>query len=128
MNLAAKKIKKEKFTSDDMSLFNNYVIKGTNLYRISYLVCLHYIIVNYYSTYIIVVMVLTITIFILLVYFLLHKKPQICNDQPLTLESNGGEIMALVSSFVAAAPMLKEACDNGYSHYISGEGAQKHLH
>lgn len=133
MNFATKKVKKEKITWDDMSLFNKYVIKSTNLYRTSYLLCLHYILVNYYYTYIMVVMVLTIIILILLGCFLLYKKrsfslrsPQICNDKPLILESNGGEIMGLVTSFVAAAPILKEACDSGYSHYFSHEGTQKH--
>jgi hypothetical protein len=128
MNFATKKIKKEKFTSDDSNLFNNYVVKSTNLYRTSYLLCLHYIIINYYYAYIIVIMVLTIIIFMFLVCFLLYKKPKICNGKPLILESNGGEIMALITSFVAMAPALKEACDNGYAHYFSHEGAQKHLH
>lgn len=128
MNFASKKLKKEKITSDDMSLFNNYVIKSTNLYRTSYLLCLHYILINYYYYYIIVVMVLTIIIFILLVCFLLYKKPQICNDKPLILESNGGEIMGLVTAFVATAPILKEACDTGYSYYFSNEGSKKHIY
>jgi len=62
------------------------------------------------------------------VCFLLYKKPQICNNKPLILESNGGEIMGLVTAFVATAPILKEACDTGYSYYFSNEGSKKHIY
>lgn len=133
-NLAMKKIKKEDITSDDYYIYNKFVINNINLYRITYILSINYIIHNYYYVYILTIIVFMALLSVLSGYYLLYVKPNKCRYpllntayKPLTLQCTGGEAMALITSFVAIAPVLQDACNRGYIHYHTNEGTKKYV-
>lgn len=133
-NLAMKKIKKEDITSDDYYIYNKFVINNINLYRITYILSINYIIHNYYYVYILTITVFMALLSILSGYYLLYVKPNKCRHplsstayKPLTLKCTGGEAMAIITSFVALAPVLQDACNRGYIHYHTNEGTKKYV-
>jgi hypothetical protein len=71
---------------------------------------------------------------ILLGYYLLYVKPNKCKHpftntayKPLTLKCTGGEAMAIVTSFVALAPILQDACNRGYMAYEGNQGTKRYV-
>ena len=71
---------------------------------------------------------------VLVGYYLLYVKPNKCRHpftstghKPLTLKCTGGEAMAIITSFVALAPILQDACSKGYMHYETHEGTKKYV-
>jgi hypothetical protein len=134
LNLAMKKIKKEDITSDDYYIYNKFVINNINLYRMSYILSINYIVYNHYYAYILTITVFMALLSILLGYYLLYVKPNKCKHpftntayKPLTLKCTGGEAMAIVTSFVALAPILQDACNRGYMAYEGNQGTKRYV-
>lgn len=129
LNFIIKFIKKEKINSSDYYLYNDFVIERVNLYRIIYLVSIHYMIRYYYYTYcIIIIIVLIIAILIACVLIIYKLKSQPGNNKvcKAVLESRLDVAMSTVVSFISISPLLQEACNKGFMEYYTNTGTAKY--
>jgi hypothetical protein len=65
INIALKIIKKQTISTQDCYLFNKFVVNSANIYRITYILLINYIVRNYYYIYMTVVVVIIIFIIVL---------------------------------------------------------------
>src|SRR6478752_5539361 len=95
LNFIIKYLKKEPIKDEDYYLYNDYVVDRVNLYRITYITFINYLIRNYYSTISIV----------------------INKNEPLALKSAFQTTAAYISAFIAITPFFQEGCNKGFMDY-----------
>lgn len=134
LNIVLKIIKKKKITSEDYYFYNKFVINNTNLYRITYILCISYIVMNYY--YIYITIITTGAIFIMCgiwLYSKLRNKEWTSlstvstqnNKQPEPLKSTGEIVIGLISTFVALSHEMQDAAHKGYDQYYNPAPGEK---
>lgn len=129
LNFIIKFIKKEKINASDYYLYNDFVIERVNLYRIIYLVSIHYMIRYYYHTYciiIITVLIIAILIACALIIYKLNSQPGNNKVCKAVLESRLDVAMSTVLSFISISPLLQEACNKGFMEYYTNTGTAKY--
>jgi hypothetical protein len=126
INIALKKIKKQTISTEDCYFFNKFVVNSTNVYRITYILFINYIVRNYYYTYM-AVLVTIIILVIILTLVCLYVKGKLDKNKSLahkfsTLWAGSGEFMAIVSAFLALTPAMQDACNRGFADYVNHRG------
>lgn len=119
LNLAIKRIKKEKLTGNDYYLYNNYVVEKINIFNLSYIILINQIIVNYHKEFIIIILTLGFTVIIYLIFkyisyldtcFFAGKQ-----EKKIRLNSTFGKDLEL---FVFIGTMLKGVIEDQYKNFI----------
>jgi hypothetical protein len=149
LNFIIKYLKKEPIKDEDYYLYNDYVVERVNLYRITYITFVNYLIRNYYSTISIVIM--TIVLIVLFIALLIicklyvHSRQTykgassrqstisgisrcrvINNNEPLALKSAFQTTAGYISAFIAITPFFQEGCNKGFMDYYINTGKTKY--
>jgi hypothetical protein len=140
LNFIIKYLKKEPIKDEDYYLYNDYVVDRVNLYRITYITFINYLIRNYYST--ISIVIITIVLIVLFIALLIICKLYVhswqtykgagsrqstitsmssCRvinkNEPLALKSAFQTTAAYISAFIAITPFFQEGCNKGFMDY-----------
>lgn len=145
LNFITKYLKRESIKDEDYYLYNDYVVDRVNLYRISYIIFINYLIRNYCSTIsisiiTIVLIVLFIALLIICILYGLQIYKRAANRQstisygytvinknePLALKAVFEPTAAYISAFIAITPFLQEGCNKGFMDYYLNTGSAKY--
>lgn len=149
LNFFIKYLKKEPVKDEDYYLYNDYVVERVNLYRITYITFINYLIRNFYSTISIVIM--TIVFIVLFIALLIICKICVHNwqtykgagsrqstissisrckvinkNEPLALKSAFQTTAGYISAFIAITPFFQEGCNKGFMDYYMNTGKSKY--
>ena len=149
LNFIIKYLKKEPIKDEDYYLYNDYVVDRVNLYRITYITFINYLIRNYYST--ISIVIITIVLIVLFIALLIICKLYVHSwqtykgaasrqstiscmsnrvinkNEPLALKAAAFQTTAAyISAFIAITPFFQEGCNKGFMDYYFNTGKTKY--
>lgn len=127
LNFVIKYIKKEAIKQEDYYLYNDFVANKVNIFRIIYVICVNFLVRNYYYHYLMIMFIITLCGLFLFVFVFARLPIPPARKGSILLQSKFEITSLLLSTLVSISPILQQACNEGYTEFFFNKGSDKYI-